>query len=200
MASKYSAADYAFQFIVVTTGVLIALFIDGFVGRSNNRRLVAEARATIQREIAENLKEIEGLPGAVAASNAQVDNALKFANDLLEKGKTDVHSLNLGFNLATLNQSGWRSAESTGALAHMDYAEVKEYSELYELQDLFVSQQRKAVDLVAPPLMLAASDPTTASKEELAVFRSQLSLIKANLFVVQELGKPLTEAYKKLLR
>ena len=46
---KYSFADYAFQLITVTAGVLIALFIDGLADWNNNRQLVAEARATIAR-------------------------------------------------------------------------------------------------------------------------------------------------------
>ena len=64
---KYTFADYAFQFITVTAGVLIALFIDGLVERNHNRELVAAAHATIVREVADNLKELEGLPKALEA-------------------------------------------------------------------------------------------------------------------------------------
>lgn len=199
MQSKYGAADYVFQFITVTAGVLIALMIDGLVDWKSHRDLVAEARSTIRREIAANLKELEGLPKALEVSNAKVDNAVKFADDFMRTGRSDIHSLELGFNLATLNQSGWQTAERTGALGHMDYDEVKRYSEVYELQDLFDTQQRKAVDLIAAPLMTAASDPTER-KEDLAVFRKELLLVKANLYVVNELRKPLAEAYTKLLQ
>ena len=71
---KYTFADYAFQFITVTAGVLIALFIDGLVEWKNNRELVAEAHATIVREVADNLKELEGLvEGGRRRSNADID-------------------------------------------------------------------------------------------------------------------------------
>jgi len=199
--AKYSAPDYAFQFITVTAGVLIALMIDGLVDWKSNRNLVAEAHAAIRREIADNLKELEGLPRVVAASNADVENALKFATEMLSTGKTDVHTLNLGFNLATLNQSSWQSAERTGALAHMTYDEVKDYSQLYSFQELFVAQQKKSVDLVTAGIALTANaDPTKASREDLARFRQELLSLRATIFLVEQMGAQLTEAYRKALQ
>jgi hypothetical protein len=201
MISKYSAADYGFQLVTVTAGVLIALMIDGLVDWNNNRDLVAEAHAALRREISDNLKELGGLPKAVESSNAQVETALKFADDLLSTGKTGMQEFSLGFDLATLNQSSWQSAERTGALAHMTYDDVRNYSELYALQELFSSQQRKAVDLVANAIMITTgADPTKASKEELAHFRQQLQFLRANVFVTNQLGALLTEAYQKFLQ
>jgi len=196
---KYNLADYAFQFITVTAGVLIALFIDGLTDWNSNRQLVAEAKATIAREIADNLTELSGLSKTVASANGDIDNALQLANDLLSKGKTDVHTLSLNFHLATLNSSGWLSADRTGAVGHMPYEEVKKYSELYALQALFDTQQRKAIDLVAASsaLMAGNMDPTKASKEDLSRFRQELMLLRANLFVTDQLGQQLLEAYRK---
>jgi hypothetical protein len=196
---KYSFADYGFQLITVTAGVLIALFIDGLVDWNNNRQLVAEAKATIAREIADNLTELSGLPKSVASANADIDNALKLTNDLLSKGKTDAHSLSLNFNIATLNSSSWLSADRTGAVGHMSYEEVKRYSELYAFQALFDAQQRKAIDLVAASTAMIAGnvDPTKADKGDLVRFRQELMALRANVYVTDQLGQQLLEAYRK---
>ena len=196
---KYTFGDYAFQFITVTAGVLIALFIDGLVERNHNRELVAAAHAAIGREVADNLREIEGLPKSIASANGDIDNCLKFANDLLAKGKTDVSSLQLNFNLATLNSSSWLSADRTGALSHMSYDQVKEYAELYSLQELFDSVQRRAVDMVADSIALvtSGSDPTKAGRQDLMKFREQLMRYRASLVVTEDLGKTLTKAYRE---
>jgi hypothetical protein len=196
---KYTFADYGFQFITVTAGVLIALFIDGLVERNHNRELVAAAHAAIGREVADNLREIEGLPKSIASANGDIDNCLKFANDLLAKGKTDVSSLQLNFNLATLNSSSWLSADRTGALSHMSYDQVKEYAELYKLQELFDTVQRRAVDMVADSigLMTSGSDPTKAGQQDLMKFREQLMRYRASLVVTEDLGETLTKAYRK---
>jgi hypothetical protein len=196
---KYSFADYGFQFITVTAGVLIALLIDGLVDWNNNRELVAAAHASIAREVADNLKEIEGLPKSIESANGEIDNCLKFANELLAKGKTDVSSLQLSFNLATLNSSSWLTADRTGALSHMSYGQVKEYAELYKLQELFDTVQRRAVDMVADGIVVVSggSDPTKASRDDLMRFRDQLMRYRASLFITADLGKTLTNAYRE---
>ena len=199
MKSKYSASDYTFQFITVTAGVLIALLIDGLVDWNNNRELVAAAHASIAREVADNLKEIEGLPKSISSANDEIENCLKFANDLLAKGKTDVSSLQLNFNLATLNSASWLTADRTGALAHMSYGQVKEYAELYKLQELFDTVQRRAVDMVADSIALVSSgsDPTKASRQDLMKFREQLTRYRASLFLTENLGNTLAKAYRE---
>jgi hypothetical protein len=196
---KYTLPDYAFQFVTVTAGVLIALFIDGLVETNHNRELVVVARDMLRREVNDNLKELSGLSKSVASSNADIENGLKLANDLLSKGKTDVHKINLGFNLATLTDASWQSADRTGALALMDYDEVRKYSELYTFQELFDTQQRKAIDMVAVSSALIAPsfDPSTANKQDVAKFREQLMALQASLMVTEQLGTQLLEAYRK---
>lgn len=199
MANKYSTADYIFQFITVTAGVLIALVINGLDDWQNDRELVVKARTMIAREVADNLKELEGLSASIESSRKQVDNAMRMANDLLSSGTTSINSVTLQFNLATLNQSSWQTADRTGALAQMDYEAVKRYSELYALQSLFEEHQRKAVDLVSTAigLLSGAMDPTQASKQDLARFREHLMMVLANLRVTENLGGQLLVAYHK---
>jgi hypothetical protein len=121
---------------------------------------------------------------------------------ILSTGTTSVRSLQLGFNLATLNSSGWQTAERTGALAHMDYDEVQEYSEIYSMQRLFDEQARKAIDLVANSTSLVAGgvDPTAASKEDLRAFRLQVMLLRSNLMVTEQLGDQLVKGYKDFVQ
>ena len=199
---KYDLADYLFQFIVITAGVLIALLLNSLVEWNNNRELVNQARSTIRREVEANLKELEGLPDNVKRSGGELENALRLANDLIATGKTDIRSMSLNFNLATLSSSGWQSADRTGALGHMDYDEVQEYSELYTMQELFESQQRKAVDLVAAgsAFISPAFDPTSAKRDDLTRFREHVMLLQANLVVTQQLGAQLRKGYQDFLQ
>lgn len=199
---KYSFADYLFQFITVTAGVLIALLINGLVEWNNNRQLVDQARSTIRREVEANLKELDGLSENVKRSGGDLENALRLANDLLSTGKTDVRTVSLNFNLATLNSSGWQSADRTGALGHMDYDEVQEYSELYTMQELFDSQQRKAIDLVATgsALISPAFDPTKANRDDLTRLREHIMFLQASLLVTDQLGQQLRKGYQEFLQ
>jgi hypothetical protein len=40
------------------------------------------------------------------------------------------HPVELGLSFPTLRAASWQTADRTGALAHIDYAEVKKYAEL----------------------------------------------------------------------
>ena len=182
--------------------MLIALLINGLVEWNNNRQLVEQARATIRLEVEANLKELAGLPENIKRSASELETALRFADQLLATGTTDVRSLRLKFDLATLNSSGWQTAERTGALAHMDYVEVQEYSEIYTMQQLFDEQARKAIDLVATSSSLVASgfDPTKASADDLKDFRRHVMLLQSNLSVTQQLGEQLTKGYQDFLQ
>ena len=103
--------------------------------------------------------------------------ALRFADEMLRARKSDVHELNIGFSFPSLNRAAWQTAERTGALGFMDYDEVKEFSELYELQDLVADSQRQLlVRLSGLTAMIAGAggDPTKASAQDLQVFRSRL--------------------------
>ncbi len=199
---KYTLVDYVFQLITITAGVLVALFINGLVEWNNNRELVLQARDTIRREVHSNLKELEGMPANIKKSAAELENALTLAEDLLGKGKTDITSLTLNFNLATLSASGWHTAERTGALAHMDYDEVQDYAELYSMQELFDTQQRKAVDLVAmaSALVSPAFDPNRANREDLSGFRRGVMQMQSSLMVTDQLGQQLVKGYQEFLQ
>jgi hypothetical protein len=121
---KYVLADYLFQLVTTTAGVLIALFVNGLMDWSGDRALVREARSTIAREIVENKRQLQGMIEQTDARAKDLTNAMHLAEDLIATGQSAVRSVNLGFRLGSLSSTGWRSAERAGALAHMDSSEV----------------------------------------------------------------------------
>jgi hypothetical protein len=199
-ARKYSFADYAFQFITITSGVLIALFVNGLVQWDGDRRLVREARATIAQELAANRDEVKAVLDGKATRLANLDNALTLANELLATQTTGVRAMNLSFGLADLSTAGWDSAARTGALTLMDYADVQAYSRVYALQALFAEQRAKSMEqLTAALAILSDGDPTKARPDDLARFRERLLLMKASATIEEQLGTRLIEGYGRLL-
>ena len=202
MASKYSAADYTFQFVTVTAGVLIALMIDGLVDWKSNRDLVAEARATITRELADNKKDLELTLSSFPRDREESLNALKFVDDLLHAKKTSRTSLNLHYNMADLSTASWRTAERTGALAHMDYAEVQKFSKVYDVQDVFLQQQRMIFNQLATASALFGGDfdPDQPNVKDLELFRERVMALQGAAMIQEDLGKHLVELYAEALK
>jgi hypothetical protein len=196
-SAKYTASDYLFQFITITAGVLIALLVNGLVEARNNRNLVRDARATIAREIADNRDDLDKTLANYDADARALEQAIKFATDMLTTRTTKVNQLRLHINLADLSSTSWRTAERTGALSHMDYAEVQKYSKLYDLQDLFVEQQRSMVSRLAAATAILSSDfdADNPNPKDLETFREQVMLMRAALKVQEEFARRLAENY-----
>ncbi|MBY0493152.1 MAG: hypothetical protein K2Y23_02940 [Cyanobacteria bacterium] len=202
MASKYGAADYVFQFITVTVGMFIALLINGMVEWNRDRELVADARINIQRELADNKKDLEATLSGIPADQQGMANAIRFADEMLSAKKTSINSVQLHYNIADrVSDSSWRTAERTGALALMDYEEVQRYSRVYDFQDLFMQQQRQALAqlIVASSIFKSNSDPDRLSPGDLATFRTRVMDLSALIGLQEDLGKKLIEDYTTAL-
>jgi hypothetical protein len=200
---KYTFADYAFQFITVTAGVLIALFINGLAERNDNRELVESARTMIKRELADNKKDLERTLSGIANDQGSMLNAVTFADDILATGKTKISSLQIHYNVADeVTDSSWRTAERTGALALMDYAEVQKYSRIYDFQNLFMQQQRQALSqvILASAALNANFNPDNPNRKDLEVFRARVQDLMAIVAQQEKFGKKLLEDYDAALQ
>ncbi len=143
----HSWKDFGIQLVTITAGILIALSLEGVRESIHDRALVREARENIHREIADNQREVDDEIDAMPERGKKLDTALRFANELLKTKRTEVHSARAwSSSFPTLSAASWQTAERTGALAHMDYAEVQKYATLYAFQDFLIAQHRRALD------------------------------------------------------
>ena len=196
-AKKYTAVDYLFQFVTVTGGVLIALLIGSLVELNNNRALVAQARATNNREIAANKKDLDFTMSGMQRDFDQLEIGIRFANEILARKPISTRKVDFNLNLADLSMSGWRTAERTGALSHMDYADVQRLSLLYDLQDLVVTQQRAMLNQLADAMSILGEDfePNQPNIADVERFRERLMRLRSALRVHRELAAQLAEKY-----
>ena len=203
MKSKYSLADYAFQFITVTVGMFIALFINGLVEWNQNRELVVQARATIRREIADNQADLARTAASFESDQAAMLNAVRFAEDLLSTGKTKLTGVDLHYSLADqIFDTSWRTAERTGALSLMDYGEVQKYSKLYDFQELFMQQQRQVMAqlTLASSIFAGGFDIEHPNLKDLETFRSRVLDLMGTVAIQKDFAKKLDENYAAALK
>jgi hypothetical protein len=200
-AAPHSVKEFLIQLLTITAGVLIALSIEGLLEWNHHRLLVKEAHETIAREIADNKSAIQRHLADADEREKDVDISYQFAKDLLSTKKTSIHKLSLGFHLSSLSSAAWQGAERTGALAHMDYADVQKYAKLYNIQGLYDGEQRRVMDQTVSSLSLsiADDDPTQASTQDLERFRLNLITLRGQLLIDRQLGEALLKAYDEAL-
>lgn len=202
MKRKYAFEDYLFQFITVTTGVLLALVVNGLDSWNDTRELVRKARTTIGREIGDNKKELEESISGFASDHKMLQGAIQFADELLAKGRSDLRAFKLNYNLAELSNTSWRTADRTGALSQMEHGEVQKYSKLYDFQDVFLERQRDALDRFADAMSLVEGDfsPEKPNLKDVELFRQRLMELRATLTIQEQFARRLLKNYEEALQ
>jgi hypothetical protein len=144
--SVHSVKDFLFHMLTVVLGILIALSLEGLMEWHHHRSLAEEARSNLISEIRENRDHLQ--KGLILAPDAE--SRLKGTVGRIEEyRKNHVASLSefdWSFALFPLSDTAWKAAASTGAITYMDYSEVPRYTRIYMLQEVFLSEQRGAVD------------------------------------------------------
>ncbi len=193
-----SVRGFVLELIIVTVGVLIALSVDSARQWTQERSLVRHAKATITQELMANKRDLDRKLADVSAQ-PKADNALQLVDQLLTEKKSAINSFEVGFHLAELSDASWRTAERTGALSKMPYTDVQRYSQVYDLQALYMNQQRQGLARATEALAIITGDPHTAAVKDLEAVRVHLLGMRGDLFVERQIGERLSQRYKEAL-
>jgi hypothetical protein len=199
----HSWKDFGVQLVTITAGILIALSLEGVRESIRDRALVREARENIHREITDNQREVANEIAMIPARAKKLAAALEFANDNLKNLHSSINQIELQVNFPELSEASWQTAERTGALAHMDYAEVQKYASLYAFQEFLIQEQRRALEALASTIGIVTAsedgDATKAPAADIARFRDQLISLNSILLIEEQLANTATARYKKAL-
>jgi hypothetical protein len=199
--SRTTVREFGFQLTTIIAGILIALWVDSLVEARRERALVRDAHAAIAREIGENLQELSGSLPLLDEHERALRTGLQFTNDMRTRGKTDIRALNFAIVMPTLNRASWQSAERTGALGYMSFADVKAYAELYDLQDLVVASQRQQIARISEATARLFGgkndDPTLMQPAEIEVLRARILDALGGVRTQKSLSEQLVKAYQR---
>ena len=133
----HSVKEFMLHLLAITIGLLIALGLEAGVEWIHHRHLVREARENIAQEIRDNQKNLAKELAVLPQEEGQLERLMGVVGDL-EHGRASKPD-KMVWSVTRLSDSSWNTAFSTGAVAHMDYDEVRRYSQLYALQQMFNS-------------------------------------------------------------
>ena len=175
---------------IVTIGIIIALSLEGALEWRHHRHLVHEAHANIEAELSDNQRELETVLRDLPAHRRGMEDGLKLL--AAYKPGTPFHTtLQVGYDTADLDDASWSTAQSTGAVGFMSYGEVKRYSQIYKLQQLFVATQQHLID----NLLQTAIEPTDPRSVAEAV--AEVNADRRSLLAVEQVARTLDDVYKK---
>jgi hypothetical protein len=151
--------DFLVHLLTISVGLLIAVGIEGCVELHREHKLVREARETMREEIQHNSDQMKDavvkLDQQTAALNKDIETLTRIQENPKDKAAQDAQ-ISADFSIVGLRETAWKTAQTTGALSFMPYAEAQRYSDVYGTQKGFLDQQDKILDDEAQFLGLMA--------------------------------------------
>jgi hypothetical protein len=142
----HGVRDFLMHLLTITVGLFIALSLENAAEAIHHRHQRNEAETQIRSEIQENLDLlIKGAP-VVTAELKGMTNSLQVLEANSHGQQGSLRQEDFTFHEAPIQDAAWRTANSTGSISYMDYAEVERFSEAYKEQELLQTIEEKALE------------------------------------------------------
>jgi hypothetical protein len=136
--------EFFLHLFTISVGLLIAVGIEAAVERHQHRELAAEARDTMTAEIRKNSRDVADALKDIDREQQKLKHNLAEVRNVQLNPKASSSqspSLDISFNTTGLEDTGWRTAQATGALAFMPYAESERYTSIYRVEEEFLKNE-----------------------------------------------------------
>jgi hypothetical protein len=195
-----SIKEFLVHLLAITIGLLIALGLESTVEWVHHRHLARDARENIYQEYRANQQDVLRQLSALPDEDKHLDEILSVI-DSVQHGRSYKPIGGFHWTSILLRDSAWEAASSTGAIAFMDYDEVKRYSKLYAVQKFHSSTQQHYLEErhdmnVLLECMQAAGKLSDA---ELESEKRTILSEKLTIMELQELDSLLKDNYATLL-
>ena len=198
-----SVKEFLLQLLTITIGIVIALTLDGLLGWTHDRQLVLVAEANLTTEVRQNQTAISKGMQDLRTSEEQLKGMLALVHQLQQDRAIPLNNVTFNWTLTELHATSWNTAGATGAIAHMEYAEVKRYTRVYDLQQEFMTIQNGAFGSVVSVQGLSTllqKNMKKVSDSELVEAERVIGLALAHARAVESTAGTLNDEYTKLLQ
>ncbi len=196
------ARDFIIHILTITVGLLIALGLEASVEALHNRHEREEAEATIRAELRDNRDALNKAQADIKLEEKNMVGVLDFLQARLQNKPADPSGLTLGFHEGPLQDSAWRTANSTGILRLMDYAQVQKYSLAYKEQAQFEEMETQALNqyLELDSFVVKGFDPNHVTPDDMKAAIPVVRLALARLVGMQDISHGALMAYDEALK
>ena len=106
----------------------------------------------------------------------------------------------LSMSLPTLTETSWNTAQTTGALAYMDYHDVKRFAGVYDTQQLLIKIQDELSRAATAAFGVFTDSPDKQSTEDLKEAKRLVEHSLAELTIWEQVGSQLDKEYAAVLK
>ncbi len=193
--------DFLPHLFTITIGLLIALSLEGLVEWQHHRHLVRDAESS-HAEVKSNAAGMADTIASLKKEQKNLKDDIVVLNYIVKNHKAPEHSsMTVDFRIRTFDDVGWRTAQSTGALAYMPYDRAEEFSSIYGSQDeLKAAEEQGARDaIVSLGSLMNSTDNDDPTGGHAADMEQKIEVLQGQLLLVSSFMSGLDGQYKKFL-
>jgi hypothetical protein len=192
--------DFLLHLLTITIGLLIALSLEGCVERHRQNHLLHEAEDAMRVEMAQNANTLALVGHQISAEQKQLDGDQITLSTLRETPKADHPQFSFSLAMHSFDDMAWRTAQTSGALGYMPYAEAQKYSDIYGAQAAVVAMEKEAVEDAMHSASLVSTQPkdwqpTAAQVDELS---ERIGMLQMRLGVLSSYIDALDQHLRKI--
>lgn len=198
-----SKREFLFHMLTVVLGILIALALDGMVTWAHHRIVVREARANIATELRNNKEIIEKAVPEIQARQKQLRDLISTIDEVEKSRKLPAGHIGYTFASYEIYSTAWKTASVSGAVTHMEYEQLKAYTDAYDLQQDFLTVQAQgfaSVGDLAAAMHLFDQDLTKVPQDRLEEAQRQALKILTIQKTLENVSAGLMLAYDNALK
>jgi hypothetical protein len=198
----HGTRDFFLHLFTITIGLLIALGLEASVEAIHHRHQREEAETLVRQEIQNNLTKLQdGAPQAIAELH-QMSRVLQTLEARAQSQPGALIEKDFVFHEAPMQDAAWRTANSTGALTLMSYAEVERFSDAYKEQALLQTMEEQALDdyLELVPILANHGKEGVVSPETASAAIPYARRVVAHLNGMLDVGAGTIGTYQEALK
>jgi hypothetical protein len=198
----HGTRDFFLHLFTITIGLLIALGLEAGVEAIHHRHQREQAETLIRQEIQNNLADLRQGAPVVRAELKQMNLVLEALQALAQSKPATLRESEFSFREAPIQDAAWRTANSTGVLNYMDYAEVERFADAYKEQELLQTMEERALEdylEMMPILSVSAKEGSVSpdvAKEAIVPVRHAI----AHLSGMLDVGAGTVGSYEEALK
>ena len=141
---KKRIPDILLESFFIVSALLLALALDQWRDNQNELALADKAKNAIYIELADSKRKLE---------EKQIDHQkiLETIQSFIrerESNKDSREGLQFEYSMVLISNSAWSSAKMTQIVQSFDFGEITNFSQIYQMQTLFLANQNEIIEKV----------------------------------------------------
>jgi hypothetical protein len=136
--------DILLESFFIVCALLLALALDQWRDEQKELELASKAKLAIYTELADNKKKLE----EKRTEHQKILETIQAFIKSESLKKQPEGGLQFEYSMVLISNSAWNSAKMTQVVQSFDFGEITNFSQIYQMQDLYLSNQNKIIEKV----------------------------------------------------